>query len=165
MDNKKLYIGGAIALAVIAIGYYYHKSKKSKDLIISTDNKTSGNDNIEITNKIIQILEKLSKNGEAIGEKPLTAIESKKATDKINGLKKTLPSVISELSDREKSIIQDGISIGNVTLDKIIEKSKKSKLQPMEIFAYLGEASNTLSKKYSEKEVNDLSNKFKKAIG
>lgn len=157
MDNKKIYIGGAIALGIIAIGYYYHKRKSN-----SSGSSGSLASDANVSDKLKSLLKKYNENTQ-IFDSPSLPNQKVKKTQPIDIQKVEL--LVSTLSSKEKEIFSYALNLLDSILDKAIAQSKKGKLTAEQTFGYLGELMEGLQKKYSEKELNELEPKFKKIFG
>lgn len=158
MDNKKIYIGlGVATLAVIGIGYYYHKRKSN-----SSGSSGSLASDANVSDKLKSLLKKYNENTQ-IFDSPSLPNQKVKKTQPIDIKKVEL--LVSTLSSKEKEIFSYALNLLDSILDKAIAQSKKGKLTAEQTFGYLGELMEGLQKKYSEKELNELEPKFKKIFG
>lgn len=158
MDNKKIYIGlGVATLAVIGIGYYYHKRKSN-----SSGSSGSLASDANVSDKLKSLLKKYNENTQ-IFDSPSLPNQKVKKTQPIDIQKVEL--LVSTLSSKEKEIFSYALNLLDSILDKAIAQSKKGKLTAEQTFGYLGELMEGLQKKYSEKELNELEPKFKKIFG
>lgn len=72
-----------------------------------------------------------------------------------------LPLVLAKLTDKEKGMAIDALKSVDVLVDKVSADADKGvKQDPMVLFGYLGQLQDDMTKKYSQKELDDFFDKL-----